>query len=352
MVSFLKKYIMIRTIEPKLKETTQLHFLKRLHRLLKNGYSLLAALEVVKWDKEMNPTASIMMDVLKKGYPLDEAFQEAHFHKTIVAYLYFVRINGNLLSSLEKCLIMFEHRITYIKKFTQVIRYPIVLSFTFIILLIFLKQSVLPSFLELFQSSTDSSKTVLYSMIIIDFVSTLFVICLVLCIVGTVFWHVYKRNVSVERIIAFYAKIPFVRSFIKLQTSYYFATHMSMFLKAGLSIKDTLTNMSKQEKLPIVAYYTTLMTEKFSNGFYIDHLLRNLPFIERQLASLFQKNNNAESLAKDLATYADFLAEDMERKIMRIITLIQPVFFVMLACFIILVYMTLMWPMFQLIQTV
>ncbi|MEI3606811.1 competence type IV pilus assembly protein ComGB [Pseudogracilibacillus sp. SE30717A] len=352
MVSYLKKRLRITNIRPDVKEQIQLRFLQRLHRLLKSGYSLLAALEVMQWDQELKQSAEKVENALKKGNPIDEAFDEASFHRTIVAYLYFVRINGNLLASLEKCLIMFDNRITYRKKFVQVIRYPIVLSFTFIILLVFLKYSVLPSFLELFTTNTESSNAVLYSIITIDLVSTLFIILSLIFFVGLGVWTSVKEKISVQTQISIFKRIPILKSFTKMQTSYYFSTHLSMFLKAGLTLKDTLTNMSDQDKLPIVSYYSSLMIDQFSNGLYIDHLLKELPFIDKTLANLFQKNMNASTLANDLAIYADFLAEDMEQKVMRFITLIQPLFFVLLACFIILVYMTLMLPMFQLIQTV
>src|SRR5699024_10200321 len=151
-------------------------------------------------------------------FPLDKALEKAHFHDVIVAYLYFVRVNGNLLLSLEKCLTMFEHRIMYIKKFTQVIRYPIVLSFSFIILLVFIKQSVLPSFLELFQSSAESSRTVFYSILIIDLASSIFFITLLLLSVAFVFWAVYKKRLSVESRILIYRIIPLLRTFIRMQT--------------------------------------------------------------------------------------------------------------------------------------
>lgn len=352
MVSYLKKFMTETIIKRKLKDQTQLHFLKRLYRLLKNGYSLLDALEVMQWDKEISHISELLAEQIKKGLPIDEAMEKIHFHKIIVTYLYFVRVNGNLLSSLEKCIRLFEHRITYIQKFSQVIRYPIILSTFFIILLIFLKHSVLPSFLELFKSSAASSKTVQYSIILIDFVSSIFFILLLLLIISSIIWIVYKGKVSIEQQINFYKRIPIVKSFFKMQTSYYFSSHLAMFLQAGFPIKNTLQNMSKQERLPIVSFYASLMTEQLANGSYIDNLLKELPFIDKQLANLFNKNTNVTSLASDLSIYAEFLAEDMERKIMRIIILIQPIFFVLLACFIVLVYVSIMWPMFQLIQTV
>ncbi|MEI3611714.1 competence type IV pilus assembly protein ComGB [Pseudogracilibacillus sp. SO30301A] len=352
MDSYRKKFMTGTIIKRKLKEQTQLHFLKRLHRLLKNGYSLLDALEVMQWDKEICNLSEMLAEKIKKGLPLDEAMEKLDFHKVIVSYLYFVRVNGNLISSLEKCIHLFEHRITYIQKFSQVIRYPIILSTFFIVLLIFLKNSVLPSFLELFKSNASSSKTVHYSIILIDFVSTIFIILVLLLLLSSIIWYFYKGKVPIEQQINFYKRIPIVNSFLKMQTSYYFSSHLAMFLQAGFPIKDTLKNLSKQERIPIISFYATLLTEQLTNGSYIDSLLKELPFIDNQLANLFNKTTNATSLATDLTIYAEFSAEDMERKIMRIIILIQPIFFVLLACFIILVYVTIMWPMFQLIQTV
>lgn len=352
-VSFQRKCLMklFYKSNNKFDEDAQLMFLKRLHRLIENGYPLIEALEVMKWDQNLIEKSEQLMESLKEGYLIDAAFEKAGFHPTIVAYLYFIRINGDVMVSLAKCIDMFEHRITYIKKFKNVIRYPIILFFIFIFLLIFLKRTILPSFNELFQSA-GSDSTVFYSILFLDIVSTIFFIIVIGIAVCLLFWHFYKRTMPIERQIILYEKIPIYRTFLKMQTSYYFATHFSMFLKTGMPLKDVLTHISGQEKMPILSHYANLMMMQLQNGIYIDNLLPNLFFIEPQIAVIFQKNNNTAALEKDLSMFADFLAENLERKVLRIITLIQPVFFVMLACFIIFIYFTLMWPMFQLIQTV
>lgn len=329
----------------------QLLFLKRLHRLLLSGYALIEALEVMKWDKRLANSAERIIIRLKEGFPIDQAFEKENFHDTIIAYLYFVRINSNLTASLEKCIIMFEQRITYIKKFTRVIRYPIFLFTIFIFLLIFLKQSVLPSFITLFQSSTESTQIIILFTMLIDILSSIFIVLIGLVLILSVFWYFYKQHVDIKYQIAIYKKIPLYRSFLTMQTSYYFATHLSMFLKAGMPMKEILENISKQNKLPILAYYGQLMIEQLKNGVYIDALLKKLPLFENQLGNIFQKNNNIEALEQDLSAFAQFISETLERKIMQMITMIQPVFFFILASFIILIYLTLMWPMFQLIQT-
>src|SRR5699024_11036070 len=109
----------------------------------------------------------------------------------------FIQMNGNLLTSIEKCIVMFEHRVKYIDKFKRMIRYPIFLMGVLILLLLFLKQYVLPLFLNLFQSSSHSSTTVTYSIFIIDFLSTTFLI--IICVIALAFlvWGRYKHRIPI-----------------------------------------------------------------------------------------------------------------------------------------------------------
>lgn len=351
MALFLKKLFSNMKTKHKLSEDRQLTFLKRLSRLLASGYSLVAALEVIKWDRSMEQLSEAVIYYLKRGSPLDVAFQKVHFHDTITAYLYFARLNDNLVISLDKAIVMFEHRMTYIKKFTQVIRYPILLLFIFIILLYFIKKSILPSFIQLFQTDMDSSKTVLLSIQLIDYASNFAIFTLVFGVSVFIIWHLMKSKIAIDLQIKLITKVPFVNTYTKMQTSYYFATHMSMLLKTGMSIKDILKNMSRQMKLPILAYYAQLMTSHLSKGYYVSSLLTELALLEEQLGEIFQNNSNASTLEQDLTAYADLLAENIQLKMMKIMAYIQPLFFILLASLIVFIYVTLMWPMFQLIKT-
>jgi competence protein ComGB len=346
------KKLLIRRARVKLSEEMQLAFLKRLHRLFENGYSFVRALEVIKWDANFVETAVLVEKTLMAGKHIDEAFEKAAFHPTIISYLYFIRVNGDIAGSIAKCIQMFEHRMKQLNKFKRVVRYPIVLCIVFLMLLFFLKTSVLPAFNDIFGMSSTSSKTISTSMFMIDLLTTIAIIFGVGGILGTIFWQFYKKNMAIDRQIVLYEKIPIFHMFIRLQTSYYFATHMGMFLKTGMSMKDVITHMKEQKKLPIIAYYAELMMMELASGYYIDQLLDRLPLIEKQLALLFRKNENVKALEQDLTIYADFLTETMEQKIMKGLSMIQPIFFGLLACMIIFIYITLMWPMFQLIQTI
>src|SRR5699024_8096250 len=152
----------------KLSEENQVFFLKRLDRLLEHGYSFIEALEMMEMDASLQLTPQSISETLKSAKNINIAFETANFHTTIISYLYFVRLNGNIHVSIKKCVAMCEHRIKYSKKFKQVIRYPIVLCIVFFLLLFFIKTTVLPSFSQIFQSSSESAHTVVISITLIN----------------------------------------------------------------------------------------------------------------------------------------------------------------------------------------
>ncbi|QKY69319.1 competence type IV pilus assembly protein ComGB [Lentibacillus sp. CBA3610] len=334
------------------KKELQLRFLRRLSRLLNNGYPIIQALEIIQWDSQLKSISSSVMLSLKSGKHFDEALEAIHFKQSITAYLYFVRSNGDLNTSIEKCISMFEQRLLYMKKFQETIRYPLILLLIFAVLLYFVKQSVLPSFVDLFQNSAETASAVMLTMAFIDIAGRFIMIASLILGIGFLIWRFQQRKISIDKRIKFYSLIPIYRHYKTMEISFLFAAHLSSLLTTGLSIKEILVNMARQKKQPILAYYASLLTSELSKGIYVTNLLANLPLIDKQISVIFQKNSDTEALEKDLSVYAEFQTEEMHRKVMKIITYIQPIFFLILASLIIFIYMALMWPMFQLINTI
>ena len=334
------------------KKELQLRFLHRLSRLLNKGYPIIEALDIIQWDRQLKPIASSVITLLKSGHHLDEALEHKHFNQVITTYLYFVRNNGDIRTSLEKCITMFEQRLVYMKKFQETARYPAILLVVFAVLLYFVKQTVLPSFIDLFQNSPESAPTLMLTMGFIDFMIQFVMILALILGIGFLVWRLNEKKLSIDRRIRFYNLLPVYRQYKKMEISFLFAAHMSSLLTTGLSIKKILVNMSQQKKQPILAYYASLLTAELSRGIYITNLLANLPLIDKQISAIFQKNADTDALEKDLSIYAEIQTEEIHRKIMKAITYIQPIFFSILASLIVFIYVALMWPMFQLIETI
>ncbi|MDY0405589.1 competence type IV pilus assembly protein ComGB [Virgibacillus sp. 179-BFC.A HS] len=330
----------------------QLRFLRMLQRSIANGYPLLEALETLRWDQQLEPAAAQLITRLKNGEPLDEALENIHFHKSICSYLLLSRTSGNIAENLEKCIHMFQQRTAYVKKFQQLIRYPLILIFVFSILMFFIKKEVLPAFADLFQSSTQASSTVSLFLFVIDFLSSLAFVLLVIVVVVGFNWKFFQHKISMDTRIRVYRAIPIFRVLLRMNTSFQFATHFTAMLKTGMPLKEILDILSSQRKIPLVGHYASILKNELSKGIKLYQVLPGLTFLDKQLAFIFHKHADMLALEKDLTIYTDFLMEELHRRIMRAITLIQPIFFLILAFLIVLIYASLMWPMFQLIQSI
>ncbi|MEN2464969.1 type II secretion system F family protein [Ornithinibacillus sp. JPR2-1] len=344
--------IPLRRFNKKLNIATQLTFLKRLSRALTNGYPLLAALETLKWDKNLYHLAEDIIYHIKRGYTLDQSLEKLSFHPIITSYLFFAKEHGDLDASITKCLAIFEKRIHHLKKFTQVIRYPIILLIVFSIAFLFIQHSVVPNLLTLFQQHEQDS-FIIHSAIGLS--SLLYYSTILILIALFIMYWIWKRikaTIPIGLQIKIYRSIPLYRSYLTLNTSFLFATHVESLLKTGLPIKDVLTILSKQEKLPLLSYYATQLTNGLNHGVPISQLMTELTFISPQLASIFQQNSNADTLEKDLGTYSAYITEEINEKIVKFITYIQPVFFILLGLVIILIYLSLLVPMYQFIETI
>ncbi|WP_188383628.1 competence type IV pilus assembly protein ComGB [Ornithinibacillus halotolerans] len=335
----------------RLPASIQLSFLNRLSRSLSNGYSLLAALETLKWDKTLQSLAIEIIDQLKRGISFEQALERLSFHSLITTYIYFSKEHSDLEESILQCIDIYEQRLMYKKKFAQAIRYPIILTIIFTITFMFIQQKVLPYIMNLFQTGSGDS---FFLMSIIHLFSILYISLVIIgVIIGItiICWKYWKHRLPISKQIRIYQAIPFYRSYLTLNTSFLFSTHFGSLLGTGLSIRDVLIILANQSKLPLLSYYATQLTESLNNGRHISMTMSELSFISPQLASIFQKNTNQEELKNDLTIYATFLTEEINQRIIKFITYIQPIFFIVLGLVIIMIYLSIMLPMYQLIET-
>src|SRR5699024_12420105 len=107
-------------------------------------------------------------------------------------------------------------------------------------------------------------------------------------------------------------------------------THISMFLKTGMSMQTILKQMTSQRKLPLIADYASLMEQQLQNGFPLDHLIMNFYFIEPQIAYIFEQQQNNDMLEHDLQAYAEYDIKHIQDKMKNTLTIIQPIFFCIL----------------------
>lgn len=330
----------------------QLSLLEKLAKLLDNGYTIIQALAVMQWDERITNYCRSLTEYLKEGRPLDEAFQLIYFDEEVTTYLYFARTNGELTSTIKQCAEMMRNRMASLKKFKQAARYPLFLLLLSGSLLWFVKESVYPAFYDLFSSSGTPSPVLTTSMIMIDFLFLFLQILFIGLLLLIPCVKILQHRTEIDFQLQVYQKVPLYRVYLRKRITFLFSLHLSSLFHAGFSPKEAFESISNQEKHPILSHYATHILEELKTGTSLASILPMFYFLEADLQSIFQKQATTSWIEKDLTAYAEFLIEQMQEQIRNAASFIQPAVFCLLGFLIVFIYLSIMLPMFQLINSI
>jgi competence protein ComGB len=334
----------------------QILLLNRLANLLKNGYTFHKAIQLLKHDPKQGHLVSYIEKELLKGKNLDKIFQSLGYANTVVSFLYFSQTTGNLEQSLLNSSNLLNQQKAYEDKLKKVLQYPSLLFIILIFLLLGLKIFLLPLLSTMFQNFPSSGEedipSVMWLFHTLEIFINSFFIFLILCIFSWYLWKRLKPTIPLHIKLKIYHYFPIIRSYKRIITTYLFSYHFSSLLENGLSIKDTLQIMANQNHLPFVQHYSNSLIKAISAGKFLPNTIKSFSLMEKELPIIFQRSLNDGSLEKDLYHYANILIETLTTRISKILSVIQPIIYLIFGGIIITIYISILFPIFQLIQQI
>ncbi|WP_028783197.1 competence type IV pilus assembly protein ComGB [Thalassobacillus devorans] len=330
-----------------LPQKIQVQFLDRMSHLLKKGYPLLEALTILTWDERFDRMAADITQELKSGKPIDVCMQATGFSRNIVSFLYFARVHRNLDEIFHQCSTMIQLENKYVNKFKQVIRYPVFLTLFLVIMLFVIDRTIFPAFVTMFQSQETVSKGLMAAVFVTGFVITSGKVIMALGVTAFIYWKFRKRTISLDKQLLFYEKIPILRDYHKLKTTFLFATHLHSILSTGISMKEALHVMSNQAHYPLLRHQADIILEQLEQGATIAQAIHHCQMFRTELTNIFHRTSDLTTLIRDLAMLSEMLTDMTREKLNKALEIIQPVFFIIIAVFILFIYGSIMLPMYQ-----
>ncbi|MGZ1698541.1 type II secretion system F family protein, partial [Staphylococcus argenteus] len=152
--------------------------------------------------------------------------------------------------------------------------------------------------------------------------------------------------------INFMMKIPILSSYYKLFKTYFVTNELVLFYKNGItlqSIVDVYINHSSDPFRQFLGEYLLTYSEK---GHGLPEILSNLKCFKPQLIKFIQQGEKRGKLEVELRLYSQILVKQIEDKAIRQTQFIQPILFLILGLFIVAIYLVIMLPMFQMMQSI
>lgn len=331
----------------------QLRLLRRLADLLEQGYSLQKALHLISHDPELpSDILSHIQNSLIEGYSLYESLKSIGFHNDTLAFLYTTEIIGDLSKQLKKAATLLQDNLLLHQKYNKALRYPAILCIFVLCLFSFLKLALFPQFLLLFEGFHQLENTnFLLWMNVFSFLfnSSLFLILFILVLL--LWWRIFSKRLSIHKKIKILSKIPILWKGLKQKVTFHLTTQLGLYMEGGLTIKDSLYLLRKENNLPYVQYCSSYLYNRLSEGDQLGEVVREMKLLDSQLALVIQHGQETRSLGKDLQNYGHFIIETIHENSLKYISIVQPLSFIVLAGSIIFVYIIILLPLFQWMQT-
>lgn len=160
----------------------------------------------------------------------------------------------------------------------------------------------------------------------------------------------FLRKQSVESQIAIQLKIPIWRGYFKLSLTKVFSKYLGSLLLSGFSLQSSLQVLQQQSLQLYLQYCAEQITEKVVQGDSLGQSIKQLHFFQKDLVVFVEHGEKSGYLGKELTLYSELLEERFEEKIQRLIAIVQPTFFVVIALCIIAAYLSLLLPIYSIID--
>ncbi|KYG38981.1 competence protein ComG [Bacillus gaemokensis] len=333
----------------------QVLLLKRLGELIEKGYSLLQALEFLQF--QLTPQKRLQLqcitEELKNGQSLHDAFHQLMFHPDILSYLFYAQRHGDVSFALKQGSVLLHRKDKYQKDMMKVLRYPIFLSFFLIGILAVFNLVLLPQFETLYSSmrtsSTSFADQIMTFMQILPYMIGGFFLFIVL---GACMYVFYLQKLPPIQRVNIMIRIPLIKTFLILTNSHYLSVQLSGLLQGGLSVLEALTLMIEQKHHPFFQYEAVRIEERLIAGEQLDSIIMKSGYYESELSYVIAHGQVNGGLATELGDYSELTVEKMEGKINRILVVIQPFLFTCIGIIVVLMYLAMIMPMFQMMNSI
>lgn len=335
------------------KRHEQAEFLYRLGELLAAGYHLSEALRFLQSqerDKRKHILATAIGQ-LKDGFTLHEVLEKMKFHTQLLQFVHYAEFYGNLSGALMEAGDYWRKRERDRNQTIKILLYPALL-FTLVLACFAMLQGILlPKFKSLYENMNIEPglflKTILFLSAATPYLLTAFIAAILIFFVFKT--HFFNRMDPFRRKLLL-LRIPLLGMQIRMFDTYYVSYQISGLLSGGLSINDAMKLFADHNQKDFFRKVGESIYDGLNEGHSLETIFKHLPFFESYLCDVLANGQKNGKLDKELYHYSRILLLRMEEKMAALIKLVQPILFASVGMIVIAVYLSVLLPMFTVLD--
>ena len=324
-------------------------FLKRLAVLLREGYTFHDGLYLLLPHhlKEYDRVLVEVEEDFKAGFGVTQIFDRFGFSSSMLLPVSIAEMDGRLADTLEEMAERLRKSEEKKKKLKNLLVYPIALFVFVAVLLMAFRKFFLPNMEMLAMSQqTQAGGFVAALPAIVSKIPDAIIGMVVISASLVGIMRLLYKNMTPTSKIRFCVSFPVIRMFFMMMKTRDFASEMGSLLQSGLSMQHALDVLINQQLDVVLSTMTTNVKEQVIYGEPLHSAIEMTDGLMGQLAAFAKHGADSGHLPKELLIYSEHLEETIDRKLTTILALLQPVLFGVIALCILAAYLTLLLPVY------
>jgi competence protein ComGB len=322
--------------------------------MLNEGFNLADSLEFLflnlyKQDQTILQLATLQ---LKNGAPLSQILKQLEFPSMVCLQVYFAERHGKLADTLLYAGNQLRKGNQHKEKLLKLLQYPAFLLFILFIILFILNQWILPRFEILYSSIGFTAKgSAHFFMTFLQTAPSLIFFFTIFGTTALLLFLAYYSKQSPEKKGKLLLKLPFVRDYFTLYFTQVFSKEFSQLLATGFAVNEILQIFNKQTVYPFFAYIADEINQELKLGSSFADVISGLPFFDSHFATMIRHGEKCGHLEQELKFFSEFCEQTLEKKIRKGLAIVQPAIFILVGLSVISIYLSVMLPVFQMIES-
>lgn len=316
----------------KVKQKEIIMMTRRLHIMLSSGVPLLTSMDSIKntsSEKLAQVLDSIITDV-QRGITLSEALAKfpRQFDTTYIALISIGETSGNLEKSLEDVLRVKDQEQKVNRKMKVASVYPAMISIVLVVFMVAANLWFIPQFKNQFEQQGLDLPA--FTQIVFKISDYFAYIAIGLGILIAIFMML-KRNIPEVNYMyrryydKFKLKFPVIRSLNNASYMYSFAINISLMLKNGIRLSDTLTLTGKTIDNIYIRNEIEEIGSLMVHGFTFSEAIGQQENFDSTLTSIAMTGEKTGRMVFALQQVAEYYEQELTRQIDSILEMVQPV---------------------------
>lgn len=329
-------------------------FLYKLSTLLQEGYTLNDSIRMLipHHLAHMEQIEEKIHQQLLEGKGLCDVLRMIGIQEQYVMSLYVAEQSGTTIAALQMIATMMNKEAGNREQVLKLISYPLFLFIFLVVLFICFRTFFLPN-MEAMMLQKDQTNQIQLTISALLLHLPDYLIVSVICIVGIIllFLRYTKQKQTGEKLLIYF-KIPIVNQVLRLQLTKQIAFELGSLLEAGFTLQSALHLLANQQHQKMIAYIAQDVLDEISKGESLSVAISLNPYVHKEFYPFVVHGEQGGNLGKELQILNEFMNERMGERVEQILKFMQPILFGIIAICILGAYISIMLPMYKMIDYV